>query len=178
MTCVKLCSDWVLTIKIRVKRIFTRLQLWAHKLFVGHVHGGWKNASHSPHLQTTYYRTNWTKTGLLDYDPILCSWWHNDMETAVCTAVPLWRESTSDWWINLTKASDAEIWYFVCCWLEKLLNKHLSKQWYRMPWCWYDDNTQFWYGVFTIYIYIFLFKYLFFINVKIAVVEEAWKGVV
>ena len=26
---------------------------------------------------------------------------------------PLWGESTGDWWIPLTKASDAEIWCFL-----------------------------------------------------------------
>ena len=33
-----------------------------------------------------------------------------------CITGPLWWESTGDQWIFLTKASNVEIWYFLCCW--------------------------------------------------------------
>ena len=55
---------------------------------------------------------------------------------------PLWGESTSDWWIALTKGQ----WFreFKLLFVEslnRLLNKQSSCQWLKIPWCMPHDLT-------------------------------------
>ena len=46
---------------------------------------------------------------------------------------PLWGESTGQRWIPLTKASDAELWFFFDLRLNKQLSKQWRCQWFEMP---------------------------------------------
>ena len=41
------------------------------------------------------------------------SWWRHQMETYFRVTGHLCGECTGQWWIPLTKASDAELWYFL-----------------------------------------------------------------
>ena len=41
VTCAKLWHDWIIRIKIKAKRNFTRFQLWSHKFLVNRFLGSW-----------------------------------------------------------------------------------------------------------------------------------------
>ena len=61
-------------------------------------------------------------------------WWHHQMETFSFTG-HLWGESTSHWWIPLTKSSDRKPWYFFDLCLNKRLSKQSRHQWFETPLC-------------------------------------------
>ena len=58
---------------------------------------------------------------------------------------PLWGESTGDRWIPLTKASDAEFWYFLWFAPEQTFSKRSRCRWFAMQsrslWRHYNDST-------------------------------------
>ena len=77
----------------------------------------------------------------------------------------LWWESTGHRWIPLTKASDAELWFFFYLRLNKLLSKQSRRRWFETPlhslwrhcnddftvsslcsWYWGDANWCPWHG--------------------------------
>ena len=69
-------------------------------------------------------------------------WWHANMMTSSNENIfrvtgPLWGESTSDRWIPLTKARDAELWCFLWSAPKKRLRKHSRHR--RTP---YDATDQ------------------------------------
>ena len=63
-----------------------------------------------------------THCGVIVWVTVKQTWnvWRNMMTSwngnIFCVTVPLWGESTGQWWIPLTKASDAELWFFFCAW--------------------------------------------------------------
>ena len=72
--------------------------------------------------------------------PVLLSCSHIMMSSngnIFCITGPLWEESTGHRWIPLTKASDAELWFFLSV-LIKQLSKHSRRHWLRRHCIHYD----------------------------------------
>ena len=61
--------------------------------------------------------------------------WLNIMKSSNIFRVtgPLWGESTGHRWIPLTKASDAELWFFFALCLNKRLSKQSLHRWFETP---------------------------------------------
>ena len=106
----------------RYKDIFIGLRSYNEDIYILYIIAIWcDNLSLEYHV--IYFHTvssniaiTWRRLNNCDpkqsHDPCL-SWWRHQMQDIFRVTDLLWEESTGYRWIPLTKASDAELWYYL-----------------------------------------------------------------